>query len=473
MSDYRTIIGLEVHVELATKTKTFCSCANDGIGAMPNTLTCPVCLGLPGAVPSVNKRAIELTIMAGLLLNAKISNRIMFERKTFDTIDMPKGYQLCQFTRPIGVGGQVVLKSGKTILFNRIHLEEDAGKLIHKDNVTLIDYNRSGAPILELVTEPMEMTTEEVLEFLDTLRHILIIGGISECRMEVGEFRYDVNMSVSQTSALGTRIELKNLTSTSALINAISYEKERQIEALERGERLSPETRVWSEEFEKTYLARAKEDISDYRHFPDPDLSIISISRADINRLKAELPESYQSRVARYAARGFEPRQIEILTSSKAICDFMDETCKYTSHKEEVYNWLSGEMLRVHRNMNRQDFSSIIAPEELAKIVNMIMLGDITRTNAKELFDQVVETGRSVATIVKEQEMMGVVTSEEIGQILTQILSASPGLVDDYVFDRHNVSNHIIGLVKNITNGKALAKDVLEMLDDMFDTRVE
>ena len=257
------------------------------------------------------------------------------------------------------------------------------------------------------------------------------------------------------------------------MLLSISYEKERQIEALERGERLSPETRVWSEEFEKTYLARAKEDISDYRHFPDPDLSIIAISRADINRLKAELPESYQSRVARYAARGFEPRQREILTSSKAICDFMDETCKYTSHKEEVYNWLSGEMLRVHRNMNRQDFSSIIAPEELAKIVNMIMLGDITRTNAKELFDQVVETGRSVATIVKEQEMMGVVTSEEIGQILTQILSASPGLVDDYVFDRHNVSNHIIGLVKNITNGKALAKDVLEMLDDMFDTRVE
>lgn len=473
MSDYRTIIGLEVHVELATKTKTFCSCANDGIGAMPNTLTCPVCLGLPGAVPSVNRRAIELTIMAGLLLNAKISNRIMFERKTFDSVDMPKGYQLCQFTRPIGVGGQVVLKNGKKVVFNRIHLEEDAGKLIHKEDITLIDYNRSGAPILELVTEPMEMSTEEVLEFLDTLRHILAIGGISECRMEVGEFRYDVNMSVSKTDALGTRIELKNLTSTNALIGAIAYERERQISALENGETLSPETRIWVEEFGKTYVVRAKEDVSDYRHFPDPDLSVIAISREDVNRLKAELPESYQSRVNRYKARGFEDRQIEILTSSKAISDFMDETCKYTSHKEEVYNWLSGEMLRVHRNMNRQDFASIISPKELAQIVNMVMLGDITRTNAKELFDEVVETGRSVATIVKEQEMVGVVTSEEIGQILTQILSDNPSLVDDYVADKNSVSNHIIGLVKDITNGKALAKDILSVLDDMFDANEE
>ena len=469
MADYRTIIGLEVHVELATKTKTFCSCANDGIGAMPNTLTCPVCLGLPGGVPAVNKRAIELTIMAGLLLNSKIATRIMFERKNFFSPDMPKGYQLCQFTMPIGKGGEVVLDGGKKVILNRIHLEEDAGKLIHKDDKTLIDYNRSGAPILEIVTEPQELNTSEVLEFLDKLRHILTIGGISGCRMEMGEFRYDVNISVTATNKLGTRIELKNLTSSKTLASAIEYEENRLQTAIENGEELVPETRVWSDEFEKTYVVRPKEAVSDYRHFPDPDIAIIAITKDDINRLKDELPERYESRVARYKARGFEDRQIEILTSSKAVSDFMDETCKYTSHKEEVYNWISGEMLRVHRNMSRQDFSSIISPEDLGNLVNMIMLGDISRTNAKLVFDQVVETGRTVASIVKEQEMTGGVSIEELGQILTQILSNSPEVAADYRVDKISVSNYIIGQVKAITNGKALAKDVLSVLDDMFD----
>ena len=469
MAEYRTIIGLEVHVELATKTKTFCSCANDGIGAMPNTLTCPVCLGLPGSVPTVNKRAIELTIMAGLLLNSKIATKIMFERKNFFSPDMPKGYQLCQFTMPIGKGGELSLKNGKKVLLNRIHLEEDAGKLIHKEDKTLIDYNRSGAPILEIVTEPMELNVEEVLEFLDKLRHVLAIGGISSCRMEFGEFRYDVNVSVTDNNKLGTRIELKNLTSSRALMNAIEYEENRLKQAIENGEDLVPETRIWVEEFEKTYVVRPKETVSDYRHFPDPDLAVIQISREDVKRLNNELPERYESRVARYKARGFEDRQIEILTSSKEVSDFMDQTCVYTSHKEEVYNWISNEMLRVHRNMSRQDFASIISPEDLAQLVNMIMLGDISRTNAKMVFDQVVETGRSVATIVKEQEMTGGVTVEEIGKILTQILSNTPELADDYREDKMSVSNHIIGQVKAITNGKALAKDILAVLDDMFD----
>lgn len=469
MADYRTIIGLEVHVELATKTKTFCSCANDGIGAMPNTLTCPVCLGLPGGVPTVNKRAIELTIMAALLLNSKIATKIMFERKNFFSPDMPKGYQLCQFTMPIGKGGELSLKNGKKVVFNRIHLEEDAGKLIHKEDKTLIDYNRSGAPILEIVTEPMELTAQEVLEFLDKLRHILAIGGISGCRMEVGEFRYDVNVSVTDSNKLGTRIELKNLTSSRSLMNAIQYEENRLQTAIENGETLVPETRIWVEEFEKTYVVRPKETVSDYRHFPDPDLAIIQISRDDIKRLKEELPERYESRVARYKARGFEDRQIEILTSSKEVSDFMDETCKFTSHKEEVYNWISGEMLRVYRNMSRHDFASIIPPEDLAQLVNMIMLGDISRTNAKSVFDQAVETGRTVASIVKEQEMTGGVSIEEIGQILTQILSNTPTLAEDYRVDKMSVSNHIIGQVKTITNGKALAKDILSVLDDMFD----
>ena len=469
MADYRTIIGLEVHIELATKTKTFCSCANDGIGALPNTLTCPVCLGLPGSVPTVNKRAIELTIMAGLLLNSKIATKIMFERKNFFSPDMPKGYQLCQFTMPIGKGGEVPLKNGKSVKLNRIHLEEDAGKLIHKDEQTLIDYNRSGAPILEIVTEPMELSIDEVLDFLDTIKHILTFGGISNCRMEVGEFRYDVNMSVTDTNKLGTRIELKNLTSSKSLMSAIEYEENRLISAIENGEQLVPETRVWSEEFEKTFVVRPKEAVSDYRHFPDPDIAIIEIGREDIKRLKAELPEGYDSRVARYKARGFDDKQIEILTSSKAVSDFMDETCKYTAHKEEVYNWISNEMLRVYRNMNRQDFGSIISPEDLGQLVNMIMLGDISRTNAKAVFDQVVETGRTVSSIVKEQEMTGGVNMEDIGKILTQILSNSPELAADYREDKLSVSNHIIGQVKAITNGKALAKDILAMLDDMFD----
>ncbi len=466
---YKTIIGLEVHVELATKTKTFCSCANDGIGAMPNTLTCPVCLGLPGSIPKINKHALELTIQAALLINSKIANKVMFERKNFYSPDMPKGYQICQLTMPIGKGGAITLSTGKEVGINRTHLEEDAGKVIYDGDQVLIDYNRSGAPILEIVSEPTEMTVEEVQEFLETLRHTLMFGGVSQCRMEMGEFRFDVNISISDNDKLGTRIELKNLTSSKTLASAIEYEQSRQIEALKKGEKLEQETRVWSEEFGKTYVVRAKENINDYRHFPDPDLQIVTIAKSDIERLKRELPESYASRVSRYLRYGFNEQQISLLTSSKMISDYMDRTCEYTEYREEVYNWISVEMLRVYREMSKMDFETIIPAEELSKIVNMVMTDQITRTNAKILFDQVVSSGRSVETIVKEQELLGDITRDEIAGILTQIFSNCPELLQELRSNKDGVSNHVIGLVKDITNGRAVAKDILVVIEDILD----
>lgn len=465
--NYKQTIGLEVHISLNTKTKTFCNCANT-LGAKPNTLTCPVCLGLPGAIPSVNKSAIELIIMAGILFDAKVSNLTTFERKNFYSEDMPKGYQLCQFSMPICSGGQVVLSNNKVVKLNRIHLEEDSAKTIQLNGSELIDFNRSGAPILEIVAEPTEMTTEEVVDFLDILKRKVMFSGISACRMENGEFRFDVNISVSKNNNLGTRIELKNITSTKMLSSAIEYERNRQITALENDEELKQETRVWSEDLEQTVVVRAKENVSDYRHFPDPDLSTIRITQADVRRIKSTIPESFESRVNKYLEMGLTSRQISIITSNKVISDFVDNTCKLTPYTNEVVNFVTGDMLKVYRQMNRVDFDKIIEPQELASIIDLMMTEQISRSNAKILFEQVVETGRSAINIAKEQEMMGKVSKQEIEYILKLIIEENPIIVDDFNLNRDNVINYIIGAVKTITSGRAIAEDIISVVDDVM-----
>ena len=466
MDKYRLVIGLEVHSELKTLSKAFCSCKNE-VGAIPNTLVCPVCLGLPGASPSINKRAIELTMMAGLALGANIDEEIVFERKNYFYPDLPKGYQICQLRHPIATGGVVEIAGGKRIRLNRIHLEENAGKLLHTgDGRIYVDFNRSGAPILEIVSEPDFSSSKEVIEFISTLRNILMFSGVSDCRMETGGYRFDINLSVQRTDSaeLGTRIEMKNLTSFKDVEMAIDYEFQRHIEILEAGEEVSQETRGWDAEKMQTYSVRRKESENDYRHFPDTDLPTITISKEDISRVASELPESYAKRREKYFALGLTKYDVDLLMQNKYLADYFDRVNALTNEPKETANWILTEILALAKNVVDMDYDYIISSSDLALIINMLGKSQISRTNAKEVLLQVVETGKKAKFIVRELGLWGDVDDEDIEEIINALLSENPGLKADYLNSPEVVSNHIIGEVISRTNGKARAEKVLEIL---------
>ena len=290
MDNYKVKIGIETHIELKTYSKAFCSCKHD-FGAAPNTLVCPVCMGLPGAIPSVNKSAVEKTIKAGIIFGGEISKEFYFERKNYFSPDLPKGYQLVQFNSPICKGGRVILNSGKEVPLNRIHLEESSAKVIHDNDrgLILIDYNRSGVPVLEIVSEPTELSNSEVVEYLDVVRDKVVSARLSDCVKEWGQFRCDISVSISRSNKLGTRVEINNLSSSKDIIDAIEYEVERQKSILNSGGEVLQETRVWDSVGETTFAVRKKENVRDYRHFKDPDLNTITVSDDDISRLRAEI----------------------------------------------------------------------------------------------------------------------------------------------------------------------------------------
>ena len=463
MKKYKTIIGIEVHAELNTQTKAFCGCRNE-FGAIPNTLTCPVCMGLPGAVPSINRKAIELTIATGILLGAEISNYASFERKNFFYPDMPKGYQWVQYSNPLCLGGKVRLSDGRVIALNRIHLEEDAARTVHdrSNGDLLIDFNRSGIPVVEIVSDPTEMTGEEVVDFLNNLKRTLIFGGISKCRTDKGGYRFDINISVKEDSsvALGTRVELKNLNSSEDVKNAIEYEKLRQSVILEKGDKVAQETRVWSEEFNRTYLSRNKENVSDYRHIVDPDLKTIEVTDQDIIRIKNSLPESYESRVNRYLGLGLNRTQIDTITSEKCISDYFDEAISIINAPREVAGWVINEIMHVYKNQLRTGFDTIISPINLKTIIELIDSRQISKTNAKVLFDEVVGTGKSADTLAMELELIGKVSDSEIADFVDEMLEDNMDIISDFHNNPDKVMNYFVGKVKIMTGGRVSAEKV-------------
>lgn len=466
MSEYITTIGVEVHAELNSKSKAFCGCCN-GYGASPNTFVCPVCMGLPGAVPAINKRAVELTIMAGLIFDCTILGKAMFERKSFFYPNLPKGYQICQYSMPLCIRGKVSLDNGKVVSINRIHLEEDSGKVIHdrESNKTYIDFNRSGVPLVEIVANPCVMTADETVEYITKLKKQLLFSGVSDCKIEEGGFRFDINISVNKVGAntLGTRVELINLSSFKETKSAIEYETSRQIELLEAGQPVLQETRVWSEDFGKTYTLRKKENVCDYRHIPDPDMKIVRITTEDISRIRDELPETYGSRVTRYRTLGLTDEQIEILTAEKEISDLFDKTYSITKEPINIANWIITEVLAIYNDKNRTDFMNIISPENLAEIIDMETSGAISRNNAKVLLEKAVETGRKVGTIAKELDVVGEVSDEEIIELVEQIISSHVNIVSDYYDDPEDVINYFVGRISSMTNGKARAERVIDL----------
>ena len=393
---YETVIGLEVHVELATKTKIFCACST-AFGGAPNTHTCPVCTGMPGSLPVLNKQVVEYALAVGLATNCQIHQYCKFDRKNYFYPDNPQNYQISQLYLPICHDGGVEIETagGKKIIgIHEIHMEEDAGKLVHDEweDCSLVDYNRSGVPLIEIVSEPDMRSAEEVIAYLEKLRQIIQYLGASDCKLQEGSMRADVNLSVREVGAekFGTRTEMKNLNSFKAIAHAIEGERERQIELIEAGRKVIQETRRWDDNKESSFTMRSKEDAQDYRYFPDPDLTPVVISDEWIAEVKARQPELRSEKLERYKKEFDIPDyDAQIITNSKHMADLVEAATAICEKPKKVSNWLMGETLRLlkENNMDPEDLS--FAPENLAKLVDLADAGTVNSSVAKEVFEQI------------------------------------------------------------------------------------
>lgn len=468
MQEYDVVIGLEVHSELKTNAKVFCSCKNQ-FGQAPNTNCCPVCVGLPGALPVLNKKAVELVIKAGLTMDCEINDLAVFERKNYFYPDLAKAYQISQLVRPICIGGKIKLKN-KEVRLNRIHLEEDAGKLVHSTAAigTLIDYNRGGVPLMELVTEPDISSAEEAVEFLTKLRQRLIFAGVAECKMEQGGMRCDVNISVKKKDSkeLGERTEMKNLNSFKSVYRAINYEANRQIEVLENGGKIIQETRKWDDNHGKSVSMRKKETSSDYRYFPDPDMLAVEIPREDVENLKKTLPLMPEELKAKYMTEyGLTEYESDILTKEKDLSDYFNETVENFNKPKEVSNWILTEVLSKLKEGNDE---ILISPKDLAKILKLVENKTVTRTNAKEILTRVWENGENIDKLAKEYG--GNVDNEALKKIVETIINGNPKAVEDYRTSDtpEKVFRWFIGQVMKETRGKANAVKAEEYVKELL-----
>ena len=467
MQDYDIVIGLEVHSELKTNSKVFCSCKNQ-FGQEPNTNCCPVCVGLPGALPVLNKKAVELVIKAGLTMDCEINDIAVFERKNYFYPDLAKAYQISQLVKPICVGGHIDLEN-KTVRLNRIHLEEDAGKLVHSTAAigTLIDYNRGGVPLMELVTEPDISSADEAVEFLTKLRQRLIYAGVAECKMEQGGMRCDVNISVKKRGSLelGERTEMKNLNSFKSVYRAINYEANRQIEVLKNGGKIVQETRKWDDNHNRSISMRKKETSSDYRYFPDPDMLAVEIPREDVEALRKTLPLMPEELKARYISEyGLSEYESEILTRENHLSDYFNKTISFYNNPKEVCNWILTEILsRIESSENIS-----ISPENLAKLLKLVESKEVTRTNAKEMLSRIMENGEEIEALIKEYG--GGVDETALKALVENIVTSNPKAVEDYKTSDtpEKVFRCFTGQVMKETKGKANASKAEEFIRELL-----
>ena len=459
IEDYDIVIGLEVHAELKTKTKVFCSCRNE-FGDEPNSNCCPVCVGLPGALPIINKRAVELTIMAGLTIGSSFSEVAVFERKNYFYPDLAKSYQISQLEKPICVGGQITLDSGKNIRINRIHLEEDAGKLIHKNDRigTLIDYNRGGVPLIEMVTEPDISSGAEAVEFLTKYKSLLVFAGVADCKMEQGGLRCDVNLSVKRKGQkeLGTRTEMKNLNSFKMVQRAIEYEAKRQIEELEAGKQIVQETRKWDDNRGKSFAMRSKEESQDYRYFPDPDILAVKITQQDIDRAKSQMPESAMSKKERYVHELKLPEyDAKILTMDKQTALFFESVLALTGEAKETSNWIMTDVLKKCKEKDVESKEEVISSKNLAYIINATKSKQLTRVNAKELFERVCFTKLDAKEEAEKLGFLSTISSLELDKLINDVFLENQKAILDYEKESVKVENYFIGQLMKKTAGKA------------------
>lgn len=459
---YETVIGLEVHVELATKTKIFCSCSTE-FGGAPNTHTCPVCTGMPGSLPVLNKQVVEYALAVGLATNCQINQYCKFDRKNYFYPDNPQNYQISQLYLPICHDGWIEIETGagsKKIGIHEIHMEEDAGKLIHDEweDCSLVDYNRSGVPLIEIVSEPDMRSAEEVIAYLEKLRLIIQYLGASDCKLQEGSMRADVNLSVREAGApeFGTRTEMKNLNSFKAIARAIEGERKRQIELIEEGKKVIQETRRWDDNKESSHAMRSKEDAQDYRYFPDPDLVPVRISDAWIAGIQARQPELRTEKLLRYQQEFQIPRyDAEILTGSKHMADVFEETVAICKRPKEVSNWLMVEAMRLLKEHEQDPEDIRFSPVNLAKLILMVDQNVINRTVAKTVFEEIFANDTDPEAYVEEKGLKVVSDEGALRKVIAEIIAANPQSVTDYKAGKEKAMGFLVGQTMRGMKGKA------------------
>lgn len=458
---YETVIGLEVHVELATATKIFCGCENK-FGGAPNTHCCPVCTGMPGVLPVLNEKVVEFAAKAGLATNCQIANFSKMDRKGYYYPDLPKAYQISQFDLPICKGGyiDITTESGpKRIRITRIHMEEDAGKLMHDVGTgTAADYNRCGVPLIEIVTEPDMRSAEEARVFLETLRSIMKYTGVSDCKMQEGSLRCDVNVSVREAGSdvLGTRTEMKNLNSFSAVFRAIEAESARQIAEIEDGGVIRQETRRFDDVKGKSYPMRGKEEAHDYRYFPDPDLVPVTLTDTRIRELKDSLPELPAAKKLRYIEQlGLSEYDAGVLTAEQDIASFYEACLTEYNEPKKVCNLIMTDLLRLLKEDGVEPEAIPVTPVQLAEALKLIDSGQVNITVGKAVFEETFRTGENPTDIVKKKGLAQISDSDELRTLLRSIIAANPGPLADYKGGKEKALTFFIGQMMKATKGQA------------------
>lgn len=476
MTQYETVIGLEVHVELDTKTKIFCSCENQ-FGGEPNTHCCPICTGMPGTLPVLNEKVVEFAIATGLATNCKITPYGKFDRKNYCYPDLPKAYQVSQLYLPICTKGHVDIEVGgekKSIGIHEIHMEEDAGKLVHDswEECTLVDYNRCGVPLLEIVSEPDMRSAEDVLAYLEKLKATLQYLGVSDCKMQEGSMRADINLSVRPVGQkeFGTRTEMKNMNSFKAIARAIEGERQRQIDLIEEGNKVIQQTRRWDDNKGESYAMRSKEDAQDYRYFPEPDLAPIEIGQEWIAKVRESLPEMPEAKKARYMTEfGLSEYDTNIITGSKYLVNVFEKATEVCGNAKATANMIMGDVMRMLKETSKLPEDISFSPENLAKLIMLIEKGSINRSVGREVFEKVFLDDIDPEQYVKENGLEMVKDDNLVKDTVTKIVQANPQAIEDYKAGKDKAFKFLVGQSMKELKGKAdpvmintILKQVLE-----------
>ncbi len=475
--DYITVCGLEVHTELATKTKIFCNCTTE-FGGEPNTHVCEICSGMPGTLPVVNKKVVEFAVRTGLALNCEITQYNKFDRKNYFYPDLPKAYQISQLYLPICRNGWVEINDSinggkKKVRIHEIHMEEDAGKLVHDEwtDSTLVNYNRCGVPLLEIVSEPDIASADEAVEYVEKLRAILQFCGVSDCKMQEGSLRADVNVSVMEKGAteFGTRTEMKNINSFKAIHNAVEAEAERQIELIEDGEKVVQETRRWDDSKGTSYAMRSKEDAQDYKYFPEPDIPPIELSDEYVQNIKDTLPELPEAKKARYISEyGLSEYDANMICSDKNYAKLFDTTVEITKNPKDSAHWIMGDLMKLMNDSQTLPENMAFRAESLGETINLLNNNKISRDSAKKVLKAVFEKDVIPADYVKENNMEMVSDTGAIKAIVEEIVANNPKAVAEYKEGKEKSFNFLIGQSMRALKGKAPASEVTKLLKDIL-----